>query len=140
MAEQWKIGNFKITKIVELEGAGFGGMLMPSAKPDIVKNIPNLIESHTDGHGELKLSIHSFIVETPEMNILIDTCVGNHKNRPIPIWNNLNTDFIERMAAAGYPKSSIDKVICTHLHIDHVGWNTTLLCEFSCFQTRLIRA
>jgi glyoxylase-like metal-dependent hydrolase (beta-lactamase superfamily II) len=56
--------------------------------------------------------------------ILVDTCIGNDKKRHAPMWDNLQGPFLSDLAAAGYPAASIDTVVCTHLHIDHVGWNT----------------
>jgi glyoxylase-like metal-dependent hydrolase (beta-lactamase superfamily II) len=74
------------------------------------------------------MSIHAFVVETPDRRIVVDTCLGNDKqNRRIPHWNNLQGPFLRDLAEAGYPRESIDTVLCTHLHVDHVGWNTMLV-------------
>ncbi len=73
------------------------------------------------------MSIHALVVETPSRRIVVDTCLGNDKeNRRIPTWNRLQTNFLADLAAAGYARATIDTVICTHLHVDHVGWNTML--------------
>ena len=69
-------------------------------------------------------AIHALIVETPDARIIVDTCIGNDKARAVPAWNQLQTQFLQDIASAGYPKESIDTVLCTHLHVDHVGWNT----------------
>ena len=80
-----------------------------------------------DERGRLKMSIHALVVETPSRRIIVDTCLGNDKeNRRIPTWNNLQTSFLADVAAAGYARETIDIVVCTHLHVDHVGWNTML--------------
>jgi glyoxylase-like metal-dependent hydrolase (beta-lactamase superfamily II) len=64
-------------------------------------------------------------VETPTRRIVVDTGLGNDKQgRNVPTWNNRTTPFLETMIAAGFPPESIDTVLCTHLHVDHVGWNT----------------
>src|SRR5215218_10396462 len=78
--------------------------------------------------GRLVLCVQSFVIKTPHHNILIDTCVGNHKPRPArPFWNMKNSDRFEKgLAAAGLTVNDIDYVMCTHLHVDHVGWNTRL--------------
>src|SRR4029078_557256 len=70
----------------------------------------------------------SFIVQTPHHNILVDSCVGNHKPRPMrPAWDKMQSDGWEKgLAATGLGVGDIDFVMCTHLHIDHVGWNTRL--------------
>jgi glyoxylase-like metal-dependent hydrolase (beta-lactamase superfamily II) len=73
------------------------------------------------------VSIHSYLVKTPKQTILIDTCGGNDKPRPAsPRFDRLNTPWLERLKTAGASPEQIDTVICTHLHIDHVGWNTRL--------------
>jgi glyoxylase-like metal-dependent hydrolase (beta-lactamase superfamily II) len=76
----------------------------------------------------LVLCIQSYLVQTKHHNILIDSCVGNHKPRPSrPFWDMMNTDRFEKsLAATGVSVDQIDYVMCTHLHVDHVGWNTKL--------------
>lgn len=71
--------------------------------------------------------LQTWIVVTEGLRILIDTGAGNDKERPgIPVFGNLRTPFLERLAAAGFAPQDIDIVVCTHLHVDHVGWNTRL--------------
>src|SRR5207245_10955705 len=83
-----------------------------------------------DDPGRLTMSIHALIVETPSRRIIVDICFGNDKeNRRIPTWNKLQTSFLADLAAAGYPRETIDTVVCTHFHVDHVGWNTMLVGE-----------
>jgi glyoxylase-like metal-dependent hydrolase (beta-lactamase superfamily II) len=78
--------------------------------------------------GALRISIHALVVETPTRRILVDTCVGNDKSRPeIPDWHNLQLPFLRDLEGAGFKPDSIDTVVCTHLHVDHVGWNTMLV-------------
>jgi glyoxylase-like metal-dependent hydrolase (beta-lactamase superfamily II) len=78
-----------------------------------------------DDDGRLKMSIHALVVETPSRRIVVDTCLGNDKQgRSVPGWNGLQGPFLREMAAAGFARESIDTVMCTHLHVDHVGWNT----------------
>jgi glyoxylase-like metal-dependent hydrolase (beta-lactamase superfamily II) len=67
------------------------------------------------------------VVDTGARRIVVDTCIGNDKERNIPTWSHLQTSFLADLAAAGYPRESIDAVLCTHLHVDHVGWNTMLV-------------
>lgn len=74
------------------------------------------------------LNVQSWIVETPAHRIIVDTCIGNDKrDRSVPAWNGLNKPFLNELATAGYPAETIDTVLCTHLHVDHVGWNTKLV-------------
>jgi glyoxylase-like metal-dependent hydrolase (beta-lactamase superfamily II) len=124
----WKVGNVKITKIVELEAVGGSRFLLPQATYDEVRKLPWLAPKFATEDGKLILSIHSLILETPTQRIVVDTCIGNDKQgRNIPTWNNLQKPFLEDMTKAGYPPDSIDMVLCTHLHVDHVGWNTKLV-------------
>jgi glyoxylase-like metal-dependent hydrolase (beta-lactamase superfamily II) len=78
--------------------------------------------------GKLVMCVQSFLIKTPHHTILVDSCVGNHKPRPArPFWNMMNSDRFEKsLAAAGATVNDIDYVMCTHLHVDHVGWNTRL--------------
>ena len=73
-----------------------------------------------------RLSIHTFVVRTRHHTILVDTCVGNDRQRSVPAWNHMRTDYPERLAAAGVAPEEVDFVFCTHMHVDHVGWNTRL--------------
>jgi glyoxylase-like metal-dependent hydrolase (beta-lactamase superfamily II) len=71
--------------------------------------------------------LQSWVIEIGGMRILIDTGAGNDKERPgIPVFGRLQTPFLGRLAAAGFQPEDIDLVVCTHLHVDHVGWNTRL--------------
>ena len=124
---KWRIGQVTITKIVELEVTGGSRFILPQATREAVLPIGWLQPDFADERGRLKMSIHALVVETPSRRILVDTCLGNDKeNRRIPTWNKLQTSFLADLAAAGYPRDTIDTVICTHLHVDHVGWNTML--------------
>ncbi|MDB5573474.1 MAG: Betalactamaselike [Tardiphaga sp.] len=124
----WTIGKVKITKVVELETIGSTRFILPQAGPDQIKALPWLTPAFATPEGKLKMSIHSLIVETPTQRIMVDTGLGNDKTgRGVPTWNNRATPFMETMTAAGYPPESIDVVLCTHLHVDHVGWNTKLV-------------
>ncbi|WP_024518469.1 MBL fold metallo-hydrolase [Bradyrhizobium sp. Tv2a-2] len=125
---QWKVGQVKITKVVELETTGSTRFILPLASNEEIQKLPWLIPHFATEEGRLKMSIHSLIVETPKRRIVVDTGLGNDKEgRGVPTWNNRKGPFLETMAAAGFPPDSIDTVLCTHLHVDHVGWNTKLV-------------
>jgi glyoxylase-like metal-dependent hydrolase (beta-lactamase superfamily II) len=69
--------------------------------------------------------VQTFVIRLGGETILVDTCVGNHKLRPgLPAWSEMATDFPQRLSAHGVEPADVDLVICTHLHFDHVGWNT----------------
>jgi glyoxylase-like metal-dependent hydrolase (beta-lactamase superfamily II) len=122
---KWVVGDVTVTKIVELEMAGGSRFLLPQATREAVLPIAWLRPHFADEEGRLRLSIHSFVVETPDRRIVVDTCLGNDKTgRRIPHWNDRDGPYLADMAAAGFPVESIDTVLCTHLHTDHVGWNT----------------
>jgi glyoxylase-like metal-dependent hydrolase (beta-lactamase superfamily II) len=101
-----------------------GPWLIPAATPDLVTRIPRLTPAIADPHGTLHLAVHSFAVETAGLRVLVDTGIGNGKSRSNPAWDNLDTPYLDRLTAAGFPPESVDIVILTHLHTDHVGWNT----------------
>ncbi len=125
---KWKIGDVTVTKIVELEVTGGSRFILPQATYEAVLPIGWLQPHFADEHGRLKMSIHALVVETPDRRIVVDTCLGNDKQgRRIPNWNNLHGPFLADLTAAGFPRESIDTVLCTHLHVDHVGWNTMLV-------------
>jgi glyoxylase-like metal-dependent hydrolase (beta-lactamase superfamily II) len=78
--------------------------------------------------GKVVLCVQGFVIKSAHHNILIDSCVGNDKPRPArPLWNMMKSDRFEQgLAAAALTVNDIDYVMCTHLHVDHVGWNTRL--------------
>src|SRR3984957_10855644 len=125
---QGRIGDVTVTKIVELEVTGGSRFILPQATREAIQPIAWLRPHFADEDGRLRMSIHSFVVQTPTRRIVVDTCLGNDKQgRRIPTWNNLQGPFLADLAAAGFPRESIDTVLCTHLHVDHVGWNTMLV-------------
>jgi glyoxylase-like metal-dependent hydrolase (beta-lactamase superfamily II) len=125
---QWKVGKVNITKVVELETIGSTRFILPLATNEEIRKLPWLIPHFANEEGRLKMSIHSLVVETPSRRIVVDTGLGNDKQgRSVPTWNNRSGPFLETLAAAGFPPDSIDTVLCTHLHVDHVGWNTKLV-------------
>ena len=125
--QQWQIGDVKITRIVEMEIAGGTKFILPTATREACLPIKWMQPHFMDAEGNLIMSIHALIVDTGERRIMVDTCIGNDKERNIPTWSHLQTSFLDDIAAAGYPRESIDTVMCTHLHVDHVGWNTMLV-------------
>jgi glyoxylase-like metal-dependent hydrolase (beta-lactamase superfamily II) len=123
----WNVGKVKITKIVELETVGSTRFILPLASNEEIRKLPWLFPHFATEEGRLKMSIHSLVLETPTRRIVVDTGLGNDKEgRRVPTWNNRQGPFLETMREAGFPPDSIDTVLCTHLHVDHVGWNTRL--------------
>jgi glyoxylase-like metal-dependent hydrolase (beta-lactamase superfamily II) len=86
--------------------------------------VPQFYEA---SNNTIRLVFQTWVLKTKHHTILIDTCNGNHKPRPyFPAADQLNTPYLERMKAAGCAPEDVDFVMCTHMHIDHVGWNTRL--------------
>ena len=124
---QWQVGNVKITRVIEMEVAGGTKFILPQATRDEVRKINWLAPHFADKEGNLIMSIHALVVETPTRKMIVDTCIGNDKQRSIPNWTNLQLPFLQDLGKAGYETDEIDTVMCTHLHVDHVGWNTMLV-------------
>jgi glyoxylase-like metal-dependent hydrolase (beta-lactamase superfamily II) len=123
----WKVGNVKITKVVELETTGSTRFILPLATNEEIQKLPWLIPHFATDEGRLKMSIHSLVLETGSRRIVVDTGLGNDKQgRNVPTWNDRKGPFLETLTAAGFAPETIDTVLCTHLHVDHVGWNTRL--------------
>ncbi|MFP6747967.1 MAG: MBL fold metallo-hydrolase [Alphaproteobacteria bacterium] len=123
---QWKIGDVTVSRIVELEAPTSPRFLFGRSKQDVL-GIEWLRPHFVTETGLMKLSIHALVVRSEGRTIVVDTCLGNDKERKIPGWNMLKGSFLEDLAEAGFPRESVDTVLCTHLHVDHVGWNTMLV-------------
>ena len=108
----WKIGEVEITRIVEVNNWEDDiTMLLPDATPE----------------GKMIISFQCFVMRTPEHKIMLDTCIGADRQREFDIFTNMQTSFLDDLAHAGFATDEIDFVLCTHLHFDHVGWNTRLV-------------
>jgi glyoxylase-like metal-dependent hydrolase (beta-lactamase superfamily II) len=131
MARGIEIGDITISQIVEQEGPFFGVFdFFPDLTAELLEENRAWLEPVflDPASQKVNLSIQSYVVRTPHHTILIDSCVGNHKPRPSrPIWHMMNSDRYESsFREAGLTFDDIDYVMCTHLHTDHVGWNTRL--------------
>lgn len=123
----WSVGDLAVRRIDETAlPAATGPWLLPGATADVVTRTPWLRPDFADEEGVLRLASHSFAVEVDGLRILVDTGIGNGKQRANPAWHNLNSDYETRLTAAGFAPETVDVVILTHLHTDHVGWNTRL--------------
>ena len=129
MAEAFRIGKHKVFRIEEWQG-GFSPpeALFAEFDADVFAEEAASFEPDFMRNGLIYGYLQSWLIDTGSERILVDTGAGNAKDRPgIPIFGNLDSDFLNRLAQAGYSPEDIDKVYCTHLHIDHVGWNTQLV-------------
>ena len=124
---QWTVGDVKITRVVEIESLGGSRFILPDATREACLPYTWMQPHFMDEQGNLQMSVHALVVDTGDRRILVDTCIGNDKERHVPNWSHLQTHFLQDLSDAGYPPETIDTVLCTHLHVDHVGWNTMLV-------------
>ncbi len=122
--QRWQVGDVTITKVVELEMAEPITWLIPRATREELAAVPWLRPHFVNHAGDPILSVHALVIESEGRRIVVDTCIGNDKPRPREDWDHLQGSFLQDLAVAGLPAESIDTVLCTHLHVDHVGWNT----------------
>ena len=129
-ASPYRCGCFGVVRVKETLGAAFApAHLLPGLPAGAIdEHAAWLAPNHYDvAKGRLVMGTHSWIVRTGRHNVLVDTCIGNHKPRPVsPGFDRLELPYLERLAQAGLAPGDIDFVLCTHLHVDHVGWNTRL--------------
>ena len=124
-APTWAVGDLLVHRIDETAlPPQTGPWLLPAATPDVVRRTPWLQPRFAAPDGVLRLASHTFAFEVNGLRVLVDTGIGNGKSRTNPAWNQLDTDYLQRLTAAGFAPESVDLVILTHLHTDHVGWNT----------------
>ncbi|MBS0534362.1 MAG: MBL fold metallo-hydrolase [Proteobacteria bacterium] len=131
MGLEFAVGDLTIHRIVEQEISFVPALeMMPGLTPEVLaENRAWMRQGRAlDDKDTLMLSFHSYVVKTPHHTILIDSCIGNDKPRSRPFWNMKTDDtYMRALAAAGLAVGDIDFVMCTHLHTDHVGWNTQLV-------------
>jgi glyoxylase-like metal-dependent hydrolase (beta-lactamase superfamily II) len=126
----WQVGAVKITRVVEMPMSipyDPEGCFLRDATPEALKTSRWLYPHFADEEGTLLLSIHALLVETPELRMVVDTCIGNDKPCNLLNGNPQATPFLQHLVGAGWSRENVDAVVCTHLHVDHVGWNTMLV-------------
>jgi len=125
-----RIGDFEVHRITEFEGPFIAPeVFFPDYDPEVLRANPDMAgpELIDPATGKLVFSFHSFVVKTGRHTILVDSCLGNDKERPTrPQFHRLRSPFLADLAHAGVKPEEVDFVMCTHLHWDHVGWNTRL--------------
>ena len=122
------IGDVTITRLEEAYGPTFpANMLMPAWDEGVRDDHGPAIDQFVDANNFALVSVHTWVVRTPQSTVLVDMCNGNHKPRAMEEMAMLDTDWLERLVASGVKPDDVDAVVCTHLHLDHVGWNTTLV-------------
>lgn len=127
---QAQYSNATVSRVVDLDPFPLPlSFLFPDASLQALTPAREALERHVDwANSAVLLAVQSHLVRFAGKTILIDTCVGEHKPRPArPEWNQRRaTGYTSRLAACGCTPDDIDIIMCTHLHADHVGWNTRL--------------
>ncbi len=131
MSTSFTVGELTIHRIVEQEIPFTDPFeFIPGLTPEVLEENRAWMEPAAldPATGKLVLCFQSYVVRTPDHTVLVDSCVGNDKDRATrPTWHMKKDDaFMRGLAAAGLSVGDIDFVMCTHLHVDHVGWNTRL--------------
>jgi glyoxylase-like metal-dependent hydrolase (beta-lactamase superfamily II) len=131
MSLEFSVGDLTIHRVIEQETSFVPALeFMPALTPEVLaENRAWMRQAKAlDDDDVLILCFQSYVIQTPHHTILIDSCIGNDKPRPRPKWNMKTDDtYMRGLAAAGFSVDDIDFVMCTHLHVDHVGWNTQLV-------------
>jgi glyoxylase-like metal-dependent hydrolase (beta-lactamase superfamily II) len=129
MTMKFTAGDMTIHRVVEMEGAFIPALdMIAGLTPELLaENRGWMQPTALDDEDTLLLCFQSYIVKTPHHTILVDSCIGNDKPRGRPAWSMKSDDtYMRGLAAAGFSVNDIDYVMCTHMHVDHVGWNTRL--------------
>ena len=128
--QSYRIGDAVVTRIPELLLRSFKTTdLIPDWQPGIADRfdawmVPDCLD---EAHTHVVISTHSWLVRTPRHTVIVDTAVGNDKPRPMAPFDHLHEPFLDHLAAAGVTPEQVDHVLLTHLHTDHIGWNTRLV-------------
>lgn len=125
---EFRVGDMSIVKVHELDLNDFAAtQLLPDFDPAVLTQHPEWVDPRTyDAEtGRVLLSVHTWVVRHEGKIILVDTGAGNAKNRPtMKVLDHLHQPYLERLEAAGVHPENVDYVLLTHIHADHVGWNT----------------
>ncbi len=122
-----RLGEVEVLRVVEIPRSTYptSDMLPTSSADVIARHRAGWLGAFYDAStGDLGSRIQSYVVRTPDETVVIDTCVGNDKARANPLWNMRQGTWLDDLRAAGVAPEDVDYVLCTHMHVDHVGWNT----------------
>lgn len=122
-----QLGDMEIQRVEEFMWPIGYDLLFPHlSEADFARHRDWLVPRFTTADSRMLLSVHTFVIRTRHHTVLVDTCVGNEKERERADFHRLHTDYLDRLGAAGVTPDQVDYVFCTHFHSDHVGWNTRL--------------
>jgi glyoxylase-like metal-dependent hydrolase (beta-lactamase superfamily II) len=131
-AQDYRIGEVTITRVTEtIIDMAPPERLFPDWQPQLLAGEERRLAPGAPAslRERIPTSVHSWLVKTPKSTILVDTGIGNGKTRPQAFFAHLDTPFLERLLAAGVTPEQVDHVLITHIHTDHVGWNTKMIGE-----------
>lgn len=124
------LGNVEVSRVVEYHGAfGTTDVLFPSVPGELWRRheswlAPNFLNAET---GEWQSSVQTWVLRSAGRTVLVDTGLGSDKSSDVEVSDKHDGDFLDRLAAVGVRPEDVDLVVNTHLHDDHVGWNTRLV-------------
>lgn len=122
---RWQVGAVTVTAVVESQTEGIPPAFMfPAGNEELVLRHPWLVPAWADTAGNVALRVQAFVLQVAGRTILLDPCVGNGRQREQPWFADLQTPFLQRLAAVGVEPGTVTEVLHTHLHVDHVGWGT----------------
>lgn len=122
----WQIGSVKVTRIVEMD-LPVPASVITEATPAELRKLPWLYPHFVSADDTtLNLSVHALLVEALGLRLVVDTCIGNDRPREFTGGEALSTPFLQQLGEAGWSRDGVDAVVCTHLDVDHIGWNTML--------------
>jgi glyoxylase-like metal-dependent hydrolase (beta-lactamase superfamily II) len=126
--KHWRVGDVEIARLVEVNAfEDHIWMLLKDEKAEFLQRHAWLRPHFATPEGLMIISFQCFVLRSRGKTVMIDTCIGADRKREYDVFCNIKTSFLEDMEAAGFAPSSVTTVLCTHLHFDHVGWNTRLV-------------
>ena len=120
----WRIGDVTIARVTEFEWPAPGTDFLIEATPEALRRHAWLTPDFVTPAGEIRISVHALLVEAPGLRLVVDTCFGENKDLPHLALMERQGDFLAKLGLAGFTRENVDVVLCTHLHVDHIGWNT----------------
>jgi glyoxylase-like metal-dependent hydrolase (beta-lactamase superfamily II) len=128
ISKTYRVGNASVTRVLERALTFPAPWLLPDWDPATAAAEQDWLvpDSMDEARENLTLNVHTWLVRTPQHTVLVDTGIGNGKARASALFNNLDTPYLARLAAAGVAPEAVTHVLMTHVHTDHVGWNTRL--------------
>jgi glyoxylase-like metal-dependent hydrolase (beta-lactamase superfamily II) len=131
----WQVGEVRVSRIVEIwDFQDDMAMTMPDATPEEVIALDWLHPHYATPDGRQRMNFQGFLLQTPTQNIVVDTCIGAGRQRDFDVFCDLPEGFLDDLASLGVAREAVDVVFCTHLHFDHVGWNTYRCPETGAFR------